>query len=426
MTDISLGLSSSEVDYITKSLETPNIDENNPEFLESDFQRLSTCEPKNVGPNQGQDFPVQNSNHFVQLTGENTNTLGSSAYPVVIQKKQTVGEVLSSIQQTNTVTNTTAPEVMNVAEKVCIQDVTNVQFTPVQNIQGSLSDDVFQVPVQVLKDNATSPEMYVLSMTLEGNNNQETYVLTSEDKLEISHLSEPQRSSTPRFDESTAENLDMTILDGNMQVLQNLTENMNAPETEAEQTTTKDYEIQDFPSKNIEVRDKTSDIQNEDVSKGKDESHRKSNGGQNNEDKDSDRIGGLKTNNTSGGKEKVLENRKRFNQQKMVEVSTERKRPSVADWIASGSLSNEHDKKHNVTYCKNWVKEAIAFTGDGVGNDSFPLIAQNDSTEYFSAATSLNMSSVSKHVQKKKCTKTPQVEKYSNTSKKSNEETTNM
>ena len=249
---MSLGLSSSDVAYLN--------DEYVPESLIADETSnggqmsniFENCAPK--GPNL--EGIGRSSDQFVQsgtldiavpkdsmLQGsEEVRTQGtqiSNNSPVTNTSMTSTSEIANQVADLQLIDPDTKASIAstNIVEVLNNLPGTSVTTTEKKNLNDQIlyldeNNQLLQVPVEVLSKFAQdTPQVYILSMQFDDDNStgneeikgtvkQTIEMLEEEDKLnevEIKDLKEPQRASTPKFDENVLSNLDDTILEGNLQ-----------------------------------------------------------------------------------------------------------------------------------------------------------------------------------------------------------------
>ena len=234
-------LSSSDVDYLNSQQPVP-VDLLADTAQENVNIFASTCESKG-GNSEGNNITVQNgSDQFVHFTSQ--GNLVEMTKPDINKKLEVCDPTVNAISSNTT--NTSTSSILNQVAQMTLVDglqyqkastfqEINVQTLP--NLYGtsvptsSSNPPLVSIPVEVLTGTNKSSQMYVLSMTFDDKpaNIQTTEVqeqvaqsiLLLQDKeenldmKEISKIEEPQRSSTPKFDDLNT-GLNDTILDGNL------------------------------------------------------------------------------------------------------------------------------------------------------------------------------------------------------------------
>ena len=246
-------MSSSDVDYLnnTESLQilqdatsSGAVDLQNPSNnIDENLLFDPTCETKG-NPLEGA-LPIENSDEFVQFI-----SLGNTAEiskPLFHEKQSVCNPVMvnSNLSHTtNTVSSTTS--ILNqvadmkivdgnakteVGTKLPMQTVVHHHDLPqLMTVQGASGDNnlLQMLPVKVLTGTTSSSQVYVLSMTIsDDEKNDEENQTKLQEQVANSilvldkdiqqgaaniELKEPQRSSTPKFDEL----LNDTIIDGHL------------------------------------------------------------------------------------------------------------------------------------------------------------------------------------------------------------------
>ena len=111
---------------------------------------------------------------------------------------------------------------------VLLQDGTQSIVQPESQL-AVINSQLLQVPVQVVTNPTSSPELYVLSMTVDEGKEKSpegigTLVQKGEEKKKIA-ISEPQRASTPAFD---GDAINDTIISGSIDVVNMPSDDMPA------------------------------------------------------------------------------------------------------------------------------------------------------------------------------------------------------
>ena len=436
-------MSSSDVDYLnnTESLQilqdatsSGAVDLQNPSNnIDENLLFDPTCETKG-NPLEGA-LPIENSDQFVQFI-----SLGNTAEiskPLFHEKQSVCNPVMvnSNLSHTtNTVSSTTS--ILNqvadmkivdgnakteVGTKLPMQTVVHHHDLPqLMTVQGTSGDNnlLQMLPVKVLTGTTSSSQVYVLSMTIsDDEKNDEENQTKLQEQVANSilvldkdiqqgaaniELKEPQRSSTPKFDEL----LNDTIIDGhlakedrsipNLEAAKNAEEGKEVSVMSDEQNPVKKTEnaqllIEHLQCKNTE-RDHTGEHQGHTL------------------------TGRKKTSSEHHGKENINMSGKKM--EKITKGGHHKRQLCVADILTKASSPNDvvcNVKTHNATYCNDWVSNSFTPSGQIAQNDMSSETVEQDSCDS-SLLNNVTSVSQSRWVSKKQSKKT-QVHKQSSKTK---------
>ena len=274
------------------------------------------------------------------------------------------------------------------------------------------NNEILQVPVEVLSNFAqNTSEVYVLSVELEQDSTGTSEIkedvaksiqILDDDLDNIEDLKEPQRSSTPKFDETGILNMNDTILDGNLR------KEMISSETTTRATPEKDFRMPlELAPITVESIPSTSEDRTPKPALVEKDNRRPDKMIIDKEDTSSVKLKNIFA--VANTTEKKKQNVHHQGIQKYPSINGK----CVADWIAPKSTRTENTT-HNKTYCRDWVSQNIGENGlngeKAVQNDS---LAEQDSCQssLLDNVTSVsnwvkpkaleNKSQGSKHVEKK-------------------------
>ena len=403
---MSIGLSSSDVDYLKDAQTVDVVDLNANDERDLIF---STCDTSKGNTLDGM-LALQNSDQFVQFTSQGTNLVDSVCNPVT---------VTNYCNTTNTVTSTT--NILNqVAElkivdgqqyhqeinsQVCHgDDVLNDQVLaiPTEAITALATDKKGQLKmfsVDVMTNTTNTSQMYVLSMTFDEDSvnanerkavqeqvQQSILILDKEARLQhdITAMSEPQRSSTPTFDETGLGTLNDTIIDGHISKSLLQTEPLNFQRPLILEKTTQMLQKED-PCKEKQ-------LQPSGVRENKEDKEEMMNSSTAEMEQDTLDEKLLKAAELPKQKTSELNSNEKVNNEKenlprsVQHSQNVKKQPGAAEILTSKHSSS-------TKYCSDWVRKNNCVSGE---------IAQNDTyIEQDTCDSSLlhNVTSVSKNVQ---------------------------